>query len=642
MVTLSDLQAYLQTQLESDRARKEVQAEGATKDEALRQGALELGLPLRKIEYEVTSEGSPGILGQGKKPWILLVYAAGSRGTAEETATQISVDDLEAAGPRTADGQVYVKLSSDGVLLRVTPPVGEGERASVRTAMAKLAQRGIQDVDEGLVARVVKRADGEYVRIGEYDFDPTKQSTVKVDVTDGEMKAYLTVSQPGPGGPDMSYDELASVLEANGVVFGAKEEVLRSLDEAPRYGEPILVAEGTRPENGADARVVYNFRTDYTIQLREKAGRVDFKEINLIENVEAGQIVARKIPAGDGTEGQTVTGRVLQTKAGKDTQIEVGSNVKLSEDGLEALAEINGQVLLTSGKVNVEPIFTVPGDVNLHSGNIVFLGTVIVKGNVEDGFTVKAAGNIEILGSVGKCTLDAEGDIRVHQGINGKGGSLARSGKSVFAKFINSGHVEAEQDVFVNEGIMHSTVDANRRIICQGRRAAIMGGRLRAAEEVNAKSIGSPGASETIIEVGFDPKRKEQLTQLEKKKDETDKALKEVELNIGTLETIKRSQKKLPDDKQASLQELNAKRATMYTELKETMAEMTKIQEYLASLAVNGRVSVSERVYPGVRIVIKNEALSVRSEFKKVSFVLEGKQIRVGKYEPVADVPEVE
>lgn len=640
MVSLAELQAFMQKQLAADRAVKEVRAEGATQAEALRQGALELGLPVRKVEFEVLEVGSAGVLGQGKRTWVLLVYESGSRDVREDAAVNVSLDELDTAAPRIRDGEVFVKLTSDGVLLRVTKPEGEAQHATVRMALAKLAQRGVQDCDEGLVSRVVKRADGEYVRLGDFDFDPAKQSIVKVDVADGEMKAFLSISPPGPGGPDVTREELATVLESNGVVHGVSEEALLAIDAAPRYGEPLLVAEGSRPQNGADARVVHNFRTDYAIQLREKAGRVDFKEINLIENVEAGQIVARKIPAEEGTEGMTVTGRVLPARPGKDDKIDVGANVKLSEDGLEAVAEINGQVLLSGGKVNVEPIFTVNGDVNLHTGNIIFLGTVIVHGNVEDGFTVKAAGNIEVLGSVGKCVLDAEGDIRVQQGINGKSAGLVRSGKSVFAKFINSARVEAEQDVFVNEGIMHSMVDANRRIICQGRRAAIMGGRLRAAEEVNAKSLGSPGASETIVEVGFDPKRKEQLTETEKKRDELERTLKEVELNVGTLEGFKRTQKKLPDDKQASLDELNKKRAALFTELKDTMAEIVSIQQYLASLAVIGKVSVSDRVYPGVRIFIKNESLTVRTEFKKVSFVLEGKQIRIGKYEAIADVAE--
>jgi hypothetical protein len=40
VVSLSELQAYLQKQLVADRALKEVRAEGATQEEALRQGAL--------------------------------------------------------------------------------------------------------------------------------------------------------------------------------------------------------------------------------------------------------------------------------------------------------------------------------------------------------------------------------------------------------------------------------------------------------------------------------------------------------------------------------------------------------------------------------------------------------------------------
>ena len=77
----------------------------------------------------------------------------------------------------------------------------------------------------------------------------------------------------------------------------------------------------------------------------------------------------------------------------------------------------------------MEPVYTIEGDVNLKTGNVLFLGTVFVKGNVEDGFSVKAAGNIEIMGSVGKCLLDAEGDIIVHQGIAGKTEGRVRAGR---------------------------------------------------------------------------------------------------------------------------------------------------------------------------------------------------------------------
>jgi hypothetical protein len=47
-------------------------------------------------------------------------------------------------------------------------------------------------------------------------------------------------------------------------------------------------------------------------------------------------------------------------------------------------------------------------------------------------------------------------------------------------------------------------------------------------------------------------------------------------------------------------------------------------------------VSASDRVFPGVKIFIRNENLVVRNEFKKVTFCLQGKEVRVTRYEPLA------
>ena len=326
-----------------------------------------------------------------------------------------------------------------------------------------------------------------------------------------------------------------------------REDVLREFEASPRYGRPVLAAEGTKAHDGADAHVVYNFKGQReAVTLKEKDGRVDFKDISRVENVVAGQLLARKVPAEPGQPGQTVTGKLIPAEKGKDCELSVGKNVKLSEDGLSALAEINGQVLLLGGKINVEPIYTIPGDVNLRTGNILFLGTVIVRGNVEDGFSVKAAGNIEVFGSVGKCLIDAEGDIVVHQGIAAKTEGKVRCGKSLYSKFIEHAHVDAGEYVVVTDGIVHSYVDANKMILCQGKRAQIVGGHLRASEEINSKILGSVAGTETLLEVGYDPRSKERLVQLEEARRGVEKSMEEVELNIKTLETLQRAQKKLP------------------------------------------------------------------------------------------------
>ena len=48
-----------------------VEFKGKTKDEALMQASVELGVPSTDLEYEVVSEETKGFLGIGSKPWII-------------------------------------------------------------------------------------------------------------------------------------------------------------------------------------------------------------------------------------------------------------------------------------------------------------------------------------------------------------------------------------------------------------------------------------------------------------------------------------------------------------------------------------------------------------------------------------------
>jgi uncharacterized protein (DUF342 family) len=637
MISTSQLRDYMRSQLEEERTRRSIRVSGVSIQDALRQASIELGLPITKLQYELLERGSRGFLGAGKKDFELLVYELVEEKPAAEAGLDMEGFDFETEKqilPQDKDGEIFVRLTHEGAFLKVTRPLGRGSRASEHAAMDKLLLRGVNDIDKSQVVRVVRHADGEFIRVGQAEYNPANQSVLTVDIVDQDMKAIITVSQPGPGGPDLTKEDIQSMLTSQGVVHGIQQEVIQEFLDYPRYNEKIVVASGTPPVNGQDAKIVYNFTIDHSkLQLKEKDGRVDFKDLDLVDNVEAGQILARKVPREEGQDGSTVTGRVLPAKAGRDVEIGVGKNVRIADDGVTALATINGQAILTAGKINVEPIYTVPGDVNFKTGNILFLGTVMVKGNVEDGFSVKAAGNIEVMGSVGKCELDAEGDIVVHQGILGKNGGRVRAGSNIVAKFIEHSRVEAENSVIVSDGIIHSSVDANRRIICQGKRASIVGGKIRATEEINAKTFGSVAGTETILEVGYDPKRKEQLAVLTGKKETIEKQLEELERNIKTLETLKKVQRNFNEEKQKDLQELSDQRSALLTELTDLNREIQEITSYLTALKAVGRISASDRVFPGVKLFIKNESLTIRNEFRKVSFVLEGQEIRMTKYE---------
>jgi uncharacterized protein (DUF342 family) len=629
----------MKDQLDEDRAIRIVDAGGPTLTAAVMEAATLLDIPMRRLEYEVAIRGSPGFLGTGKKDWKIRAYQRVVK--EKDTLDEI----VESAGPESAlpvienrDGDVFVQLTVGGlVLMKVSPPVGKGQRADEAQALYALERRGETDCDRELIARTVEEAGAIYVHVGEFNHQYENDSKASVDVFEGEMKASIILSPPGLGGADLSLDDLQIKLKAAGVIHGVNDEFLTVFCDRPVYNENVVVAEGTQPVDGRDAYIQYYFEPDQSkVRLREgRNGQVNFKELNIVQNVVEKQPLAKKVAAERGSLGKTVTGKSIPTRDGKDISIPLGKNVHLGEDGVTVVSDISGQVVMSAGGlINVEPVLTVEGDVNLKTGNIIFLGTVIITGNVEPGFSVKAAGNIEISGIVEKAELDAEGDIIVHQGITGKSGGTIRAGKSLWARFIENATIEAGNMVVASDGIINSHVDAYKRIVCQGKRAHIVGGRLRASEEINANIFGSPtSGTETICEVGIDPKYKEQLQTLQVTKTDMEKQLDETQLNLQTLVNIKKQRKFLPPDKEAALRELMDKRNLLLTDLQKLEEDIDKIHEILNSTKTRGRISAAAKVYPGVKIIIRDITENVRTEYKAVSFILTDGLIRVSQYE---------
>lgn len=642
MVTMEQLQAFMRKNAEEDNARKYVNVSGATLEDALREASVELSLPLKKIEYEILEKGSQGVLGVGKKSFLIVAYPIAETISLSEGDDALDMDfGFEPEAPTDTDGEALVRLTPDGVQLKVTPPQGDGEPVTERKAIAAIGARVSAKPDTAMVSEVVKRADSQWVYVADFDYNPAQDTFISCDIVDGEMKAVISMSAPGDGGSDPTAESIRTVLESNGIIHGINEETLSELEDHPRYREPITVAEGTKPVNGADGRAVYNFRTtNRELHLQEsKDGRVNFKELNKIENVVEGQVLARLIPPEQGTPGQTVTGRMIPAKDGKELAPPVGANTRLADDGRTILAEINGLVKLVNGKVTVEPMYIIEGDVNVKEGNVRFLGTVIVKGSVDDGFSVSAAGDIEVMGSVGRSSLEAEGDVIVHQGIAGKGDGGVKAGGSIWSKFIENSQVEAGEMVVVSDGIINSTVFSDKRIICRGKRASIVGGHIRAAEEVDAKQLGSVAGMETLVEVGYDPKSRTRLLELEEKDAALTKELEEITLNMSTIESMRQNKRQISPEKLKQYAKMKQRREQITAARGKLSKEIQSIHAYLEELKSNGRVSVSGTVFPGVKITIKDAQLPIRRESRAVTYIAEAGMVKVTKYEEsVADI----
>lgn len=646
MVTLDKIRSDMKERFLIDKDLHMVDVRADTIDEALSDASVQLNTKISNLQYEVVERGSDGFLGIGKKPWFLKIYQDPNtitKATVKASDGLIIDDESEDANVvKNQDGMYYVRHFGSDIVLKVLLPIGDGTPVELRDVLDDIKRQDTVDYDESLVKKLVKNGtDGQYTTVGQYKHIQGADALVSVDVTKDHMKCFIVVSGPGMSGADISADAIKRSLITQGIVEQCiDEKKIEEFVDNPVYDNPFLVAEAIIPVDGKDAYLSYNFETDpkkLKVKVSE-SGNINYKE-NRIQNVIAGQPLATKIPAERGKGGKTVYGRYLEAKNGKDVQILLGKNVKFDKDGVTVVAEIDGEVMLFNGKITVEPVKFLDA-VNVKTGDVKFVGTVIIKGAVEEGYRVEAT-NIEVNGIVDKSYLEATGNIILSQGVFGKGEGYIKAGKSLWAKFINDTTVEVEENVIVSDSIVNSNVTAMKNIIVRGKKAQIIGGHLLATEEICAKKIGSPGGgTETTLEVGIDPRAKNRLLALQKKQTDLTKEYDNLELDIQTLEQQKKLRKKLPLEKEEKLTSLKNRNNEITTELENISNEIESIQLHLRELKAVGKVKVENIIYAGVKVYVRDVLDEVKMDVKGVTFYYDKSFSKRGAYEPPSAVIE--
>ncbi len=643
MVTLDKIREDMNTLLQVDKNLHFVEVNADTVDEALADAVVQLDTKLSNLHYEVVEKGSDGILGLGKKPWKIMVYQDPKT---VKKATRLASEGLfdseeegEEAQITNRDGLYYIRHIKSDIMLKVLLPIGEGLPIELKDVLDEIKRPDTINFDEELVKKCVKTGtDNDYLVVGSFKHVPAGDVVIGVEVSKDEMKGNIVVSPPSMSGSEASFDMIKRAILQQGVVEACiKEDKIKEFVDNPVYNNPYEVAAAIEPVDGHDAYISYNFETDpnkLKAQVDEE-GKVDYKKLNNIQNVIADQPLAQKIPAERGKGGKTLFGRYLEAKNGKDIQIQLGANVKLDRDGVTIKAEIDGEVMLVNGKVTVEPVKYLDA-VNVKTGDVKFVGTVVIKGNVQEGYKVEAT-NIEVGGIVDKSRLEATGNIIVRQGVFGKGEGYIKAGKSLWAKFINDTTVEVEENVIVNDSIVNSSVTAMKNIVLRGKKAQIIGGHLMATEEICARKVGSPGGgTETILEVGVDPRAKKRLEELQNMQAKATKEYENCDLDIQTLEQQKKLRKKLPQEKEEKLKTLKERCDQISEELEKMTDEINKIQEHLRDLKAIGKVKVEGDVYAGVKIYIRDVLDEVKIDTKAVTFYYDKAFSKRGPYEPPA------
>jgi uncharacterized protein (DUF342 family) len=177
-----------------------------------------------------------------------------------------------------------------------------------------------------------------------------------------------------------------------------------------QVSETVLVAKGLEPIDGKDGEIEYkfNYNKEKLIPKELEDGNVDFYNLDLITNVRSGEVLVIKTPPTEGTPGKIIFNEIIQPKTGKDKMLVKGQNTEVINDGTVVRAKADGHVVVKDKAIHVLPVYEHLGDVDFTSGNLDFVGSVIVRGTVRTGFTVKAGGDVEIFDIIEGGNVKAE------------------------------------------------------------------------------------------------------------------------------------------------------------------------------------------------------------------------------------------
>lgn len=155
----------------------------------------------------------------------------------------------------------------------------------------------------------------------------------------------------------MTEAEIKNDLAYAKIRYGVKESEIQKHLMEPEYFKNILIAVGTKPIQGRDGFITYNFNTDRKAKPRLKEdGTVDFHQLDNIAHVKKGDVLAVLTPVDRGTPGCNVYGNEVRPDKVRKVIFSKGNNITTSEDGLRLISDVDGFATLEGDKV-LYPIF---------------------------------------------------------------------------------------------------------------------------------------------------------------------------------------------------------------------------------------------------------------------------------------------
>ncbi|MCP4581896.1 MAG: DUF342 domain-containing protein [candidate division Zixibacteria bacterium] len=432
---------------------------------------------------------------------------------------------------------------------------------------------------------------------------------------------------------NLDSQDIKEIIKQAGVIFGINDEQLEKLETEPIFNRKIEIARGRKPGKGIDSGFELLFSTTGSnAPVTGDDGYIDYKNLNLINNAIEGQPLAKKTPARTGEPGMNTTGQEILGNMGKERALPKGNNTIVSEENPDLLiADKNGSITFSNNLVSIDNVHKINSDIDNSTGNIDFVGSLQISGDIKSGFVAKAQGNVEVGKNIEDAEVHSNGSVMAKGGFVGSGKGIIKAAEDVFIKYVENQVIEAGNDVNIGGEAMNANIVAGNSVILKGHKAVIVGGSVSAGKLVETTTLGSEFGTPTLVRAGYSLNLVNELKTLNKEitrlKNDAEK-IKSAMYGLVRLEI----DNKLSDKQKEALMLLKTQQIEIPKECK--ILENKKI-ELVEALNENKKASIKVKgtVYPGITVQIGMLKREINMVVNKCTFGVSHDKIAIISHE---------
>lgn len=467
-------------------------------------------------------------------------------------------------------------------------------------------------------------------------------SPLRVEQNGLRLKWLVTADHPTGIGREMleSWVKDVGVTEFNPSTL---QNLIEKNVKGVLTGGAYTLVKGIPPIHGIDGKIIWHVEHNRVIGQIQGDGRIDFKEQKFVTSVTAGKVLAEINSGVPGVEGKDIFGNKLVATEGKEYNLIAGRNVREEQSGAKRffISEIDGAINNNLDRIEVFDVLTLEGDVNFETGNIDFTGSVIIRGSLKSGFSVKAGGDIFVARSVdNNVRLMAEGNIVVGNSINGNDTSV-KAGFSVKANIINKATVFAGNDIELGSYAYFAKLRALGKVkVYKGSDrfgGGIAGGETWATEKIDTFIAGTESWAKTELVAGILPDQVNQMDELDRSISNKSLHLRYILDYFGLVEIdLKLLQKKIENAEGADRKRMAIRAKTLAKTgkaLQGLIAEKKHLIAKLGPAPENAQISIRETLFPNVTISIGASRQKQNDISGPVRFYNVDKKIKIGSIE---------